>query len=76
MCILRLLIENITGTYNMDQHVRNFMHSITIVVHMLPFNYLENHRDLWGKNALGITCVFHFSLQLRFEIFFLPINIQ
>jgi hypothetical protein len=73
--MIRLLIGNITGTHNMNQHVRSFMHSITTVVHMLPFNYLENHKDYGDKNALGITCVFHFSLQLWFEIFFPPINI-
>jgi hypothetical protein len=37
------LIENVTGTHNMDQQVRNYMQSITILVHMLSFNYIENH---------------------------------
>jgi hypothetical protein len=51
------------------------MQSIKSLVYMLLFVYLENYTTYRKSALLGIKCVFHFSLQLLFKIFFTLINI-
>jgi hypothetical protein len=48
--------------------------NVTVEVRWLPFDYLKI-RMTYRKSVPTIKCVFYFSLQLSFEIFFVQINI-
>jgi hypothetical protein len=52
------------------------MHYVTVLMCSLPLVFYLEYEKTYGKAVLGIKCMFHFSLQNLFEIFFILINIR